>query len=192
MDETGSGRLAEVVDGAQTERTGVMHHQRGARRGRTGQLREAVLKNHVIPLDRGVGPRGWGRVSIPADANAADNEFFFVFDEPAVRRSLVVTSEAESPAERSAREALALAAGIPPAKDQQAAVDTVAAGGFAAASLEDVAVILWLAVAATTVAFFRLDLLAGLLMLPYVAWVSVAGALNFTVWRMNPAVRPIG
>ncbi len=51
---------------------------------------------------------------------------------------------------------------------------------------------LWLAVAATTVAFFRLDLLAGLLMLPYVAWVSVAGALNFTVWRMNPAVRPIG
>jgi tryptophan-rich sensory protein len=29
-------------------------------------------------------------------------------------------------------------------------------------------------------------------MLPYVAWVSVAGALNFTVWRMNPEVRPIG
>jgi tryptophan-rich sensory protein len=55
-----------------------------------------------------------------------------------------------------------------------------------------VLVLLWLAVAATTVAFFRLDLLAGLLMLPYVAWVSVAGALNFTVWRMNPAVRPIG
>ena len=44
-----------------------------------------------------------------------------------------------------------------------------------------VLVLLWLAVAATAVSFFRLDLIAGLLMLPYVAWVSVAGALNVTV-----------
>ena len=107
--------------------------------------REAVLANHVIPLDRGAAPRGWGRVSIPADSNAADNEFFFVFDEPPVRRSLVVTPVAETPAERSARAALALAAGIPPTKDQHAAVDTVAVGALATAALEDVAAMLWLA-----------------------------------------------
>jgi hypothetical protein len=57
--------------------------------------REAVLKNHVIPLERSAAARGWGRVSIPADANPADNEFFFAYDAPPPRRSLVV---AEDPA----------------------------------------------------------------------------------------------
>jgi translocator protein len=45
---------------------------------------------------------------------------------------------------------------------------------------------LWLAVAATTVAFFGVDLVAGLLFLPYLLWVSIAAALNFSVWRLNP------
>jgi benzodiazapine receptor len=44
---------------------------------------------------------------------------------------------------------------------------------------------LWLAVAATMVAFWQADLIAGLLFLPYLAWVSVAGALNLAVWWMN-------
>lgn len=42
--------------------------------------REAVLKNHVIPLEPSAAARGWGRVSIPADADTADNEFFFAYD----------------------------------------------------------------------------------------------------------------
>lgn len=45
---------------------------------------------------------------------------------------------------------------------------------------------LWLSVAATTVAFFGLDIWAGVMFLPYLAWVSVAGALNFWVMRNNP------
>jgi len=44
---------------------------------------------------------------------------------------------------------------------------------------------LWLSVAAVTVEFFGLDWVAGVLMLPYLAWVSVAGALNFWVMRNN-------
>ena len=40
---------------------------------------ELELKNHRIPLS-GDRLRGWGRVTIPADENPADNEFFFVFD----------------------------------------------------------------------------------------------------------------
>lgn len=44
---------------------------------------------------------------------------------------------------------------------------------------------LWLAVAATLVAFWRIDAIAGLLLLPYLGWVTVAGALNFSVWRLN-------
>ncbi|WP_431299493.1 tryptophan-rich sensory protein TspO [Tabrizicola sp. BL-A-41-H6] len=45
---------------------------------------------------------------------------------------------------------------------------------------------LWLSVAATTWAFFALDVWAGLMFLPYLVWVSVAGALNFWVMRNNP------
>ena len=45
---------------------------------------------------------------------------------------------------------------------------------------------LWLSVVATMVCFFVVDILAGCLLIPYVVWVSIAGALNFAVWRLNP------
>lgn len=38
----------------------------------------------------------------------------------------------------------------------------------------------------TTIAFFRVRRYAGLLMLPYVMWLGLAGALNFEVVRRNP------
>src|SRR5690606_24204141 len=46
-------------------------------------------------------------------------------------------------------------------------------------------VLLWLAIAATTAAFYRSSPVAGSMMLPYLAWVSFASVLNFTIWRMN-------
>ena len=46
-------------------------------------------------------------------------------------------------------------------------------------------VILWLAIVATTVAFFRRSQIAGWLLVPYLAWVSFAAVLNFTIWRLN-------
>lgn len=45
---------------------------------------------------------------------------------------------------------------------------------------------LWLAIAGTTVAFWRVSPVAGWLFVPYLAWVSYATALNFAIWRMNP------
>lgn len=45
---------------------------------------------------------------------------------------------------------------------------------------------LWLAVAATTVAFWQIDTIAGVLLAPYLLWVTIASALNFSVWRLNP------
>jgi tryptophan-rich sensory protein len=33
--------------------------------------------------------------------------------------------------------------------------------------------------------FFRLQKTAGWLMVPYLAWVSFAGVLNFAIWRIN-------
>ncbi|WP_028029597.1 tryptophan-rich sensory protein TspO [Gemmobacter nectariphilus] len=47
--------------------------------------------------------------------------------------------------------------------------------------------LLWLVVAAMIVAFWRLDRLAGVLLLPYLAWLSVALSLNGALIRLNPA-----
>lgn len=44
---------------------------------------------------------------------------------------------------------------------------------------------LWLSVAATLVALWQVDLIAGLLFVPYLTWVSVAAALNLSVLRLN-------
>lgn len=48
-----------------------------------------------------------------------------------------------------------------------------------------VLVCLWLAVFATLIMFWQLDTIAGLLFVPYLIWVTVAGALNWSVWRLN-------
>jgi tryptophan-rich sensory protein len=46
-------------------------------------------------------------------------------------------------------------------------------------------VLLWMAIIATTVAFWRHSTLAAILFVPYLAWVSFAAVLNFAVWRLN-------
>src|SRR4030042_1648257 len=46
--------------------------------------------------------------------------------------------------------------------------------------------ILWVLILCTTIAFWRVRVLAGIFLLPYLAWVSFASALTFTVWRLNP------
>jgi tryptophan-rich sensory protein len=49
-------------------------------------------------------------------------------------------------------------------------------------------VLLLALVAVTTFMFWRVRTLAGLLMLPYLAWVAFATALCFRVWQDNPAL----
>jgi translocator protein len=44
---------------------------------------------------------------------------------------------------------------------------------------------LWLAIAATIAAFAATRRSAGLLLVPYLAWVSFATVLTGTIWRMN-------
>jgi translocator protein len=48
--------------------------------------------------------------------------------------------------------------------------------------------LLWILIPATLVAFWRIRPLAGLLLAPYLAWVSFAAALNFSLVRLNPGI----
>lgn len=45
--------------------------------------------------------------------------------------------------------------------------------------------LLWVAIVATIAAFHRVHRLAAWLLVPYLAWVSFAAFLNFTLWRLN-------
>ncbi len=56
-----------------------------------------------------------------------------------------------------------------------------------ALALADIA-LLWVLIVATIVLFWRVRPLAGALLLPYLAWVSFASALNYAVWQLNPQV----
>ena len=47
-------------------------------------------------------------------------------------------------------------------------------------------IILWAAIVLTIVNFFKVSRTAGLLLLPYIFWVSFAAILNFSIWRLNP------
>jgi len=56
-----------------------------------------------------------------------------------------------------------------------------------ALAFADIALLLALIVA-TIVAFHRVRPAAAWLLLPYLAWVTFASALNYAVWQANPAV----
>lgn len=62
------------------------------------------VRDHPIPIDR-ARIRGWGRVSIPSDVNPADDDFYFVFDQPPPRTTLIVTDDPSTvrPLELAAR-----------------------------------------------------------------------------------------
>lgn len=46
-------------------------------------------------------------------------------------------------------------------------------------------VLLWGAILATLLAFWRVRPLAGMLFVPYLAWVTFAAVLNYAIWRLN-------
>jgi tryptophan-rich sensory protein len=50
-------------------------------------------------------------------------------------------------------------------------------------------VLVWLSIVATIVLFYPIHLVAAMLLLPYLAWITFAAALNFALWRLNPTGR---
>lgn len=46
-------------------------------------------------------------------------------------------------------------------------------------------VILWAFIIITTIKFFKIDKISGILLIPYLLWVTYAGYLNFIIWTLN-------
>jgi benzodiazapine receptor len=49
-------------------------------------------------------------------------------------------------------------------------------------------ILLWVMILATLISFYRINRLAGWLLVPYLAWVTLATALTYSVWRANPGL----
>ena len=61
--------------------------------------------------------------------------------------------------------------------------------GWHRGALAFVDILLLLAlIVVTLLAFWRIRPLAGVLLVPYLLWVSFASALNYSVWQLNPQV----
>lgn len=48
--------------------------------------------------------------------------------------------------------------------------------------------LLWFLIAGVLYLFWRASLVAGVLLIPYLFWVTFAAYLNFTIWQLNPEV----
>lgn len=46
--------------------------------------------------------------------------------------------------------------------------------------------LLWLLIVTTLALFWRVQLLAGVLLIPYLLWVTFASVLCYSVWQLNP------
>ncbi len=57
-------------------------------------------------------------------------------------------------------------------------------GGWAFADI----LLLLMLIAVTLAIFWRVKLLAGILLVPYLLWVSFATFLNYAMWQLNPTV----
>jgi len=95
-----------------------------------------TLKDHRLQLADDT-KRGWGKVSLPADVNPADDEAYFVFDEPTVRRTVVVAEDANRV------RALHLAASISPHPSMESAAEVVTPDGLQTLAWEELALVLW-------------------------------------------------
>ncbi len=98
--------------------------------------RQAEIRNHRVAI-AGKQRQGWGKVSIPADQNNADNDFYFVFDDAPVRRIVLVTDDHDT------TRALEIAAAIAPDGQAAATVDVVTPDQLDSLALDGAALTIW-------------------------------------------------
>jgi len=94
------------------------------------------LKDYRIAVDDD-RESGWGRISIPADENPANNDFYFTFDKQPARRTIVVADDPQ------AAGPLQLAASISPDQAFQCVAEVVPIEQLAAVEWEQISLLLW-------------------------------------------------
>lgn len=98
--------------------------------------KETNLQGHRIPIDSEI-KRGWGKISLAPDKNTADNEFYFVFDEPVPRNSVLVMEDMDQAA------ALKLASEVPPNGSVECQAELIEPHQLDAIAWEKTALVLW-------------------------------------------------
>jgi hypothetical protein len=94
------------------------------------------LKDHRIPLPA-TQKRGWGQVSIPADVNPGNDDFYFVFDQPPPRKTIVVAEDPQT------TWPLRLAASVTPDRTVACTAEIVSVDQLATVPWEQVSLLLW-------------------------------------------------
>lgn len=94
------------------------------------------LKDYRIPLPANQ-KRGWGRVSIPADVNPANDDCYFVFDQPPPRKTVIVAEDPQG------AWPLKVAASATPDRTIDCVAEVVLADQLATVPWEQVSLLLW-------------------------------------------------
>ena len=94
------------------------------------------LKEYIAsPWNRGTS--GWGKVTIPADVNSADNDYYFAFERPAPRRAVIVVDDGQI------ARPLQLAASIAPDPAVQCSAEVLSPDQLGTVEWEKLSLLLW-------------------------------------------------
>ncbi len=97
---------------------------------------EFNLQGHAIPIDARL-EKGWGRIVLPADSNPRDNDYHFVFAEPSVQKTVIVSDDP------SFTEPIKLIANAPMDRLLQYEVETVPTTDAARIDWDSTALLVW-------------------------------------------------
>jgi hypothetical protein len=102
----------------------------------------AQVNDYRIPLTafdnaKGEGIRGWGWVRIPSDANPQNDMSYFVYEQPPLRRTLIVSENPELIG------AIELCASIAPQQTLKCETELVTQSQVGSVALENVALLVW-------------------------------------------------
>ena len=115
---------------------------------------QLVRNGHTIPIDR-ESKRGWGRVELPRDANTSDNVFDFVYAEPAIQKTVIVSDDPQ------VADLLRLASATPSDRSLIYEAEIIPSSQAAVIEWDKTALVLWQAPLPTDVIAKQLESFVG-------------------------------
>lgn len=97
---------------------------------------QTEVRNYRVPLAN-AQVKGWGRISIPADENNADNDYYFVFDEAPVRRVVVISED------RAVTRPLEIAGAVSADGTSNSNVEVLAPEQLDSLALDEASLLMW-------------------------------------------------